>query len=131
MKRFLLLLLLLPAGLLLGQGDDPPIHDTELDELAVSIYSKFLSENYETIRADLRKLHNGCREMKVEEEERYGSLVLDYDRSFHRALDKVRELAAKGEWDDSELQYDWVMRSCVGCHRASREAGFGPPLPVP
>ncbi|NIM00884.1 MAG: hypothetical protein GTN89_08165 [Acidobacteria bacterium] len=131
MRRLLWLCLLLPAGLLLGQDEEPRIHDPELDELAVSIYSKFLAEDYETIRADLRKLRDACSEMKVEERERYGSLVLDYDRSFHRALDRVRALAARGEWDDSGIQYEWVMRSCVGCHRASREAGFGPPVPVP
>ena len=39
--------------------------------------------------------------------------------------------ASGGEWDESEKQYDWVLRSCVGCHRASREAGLGPPAPLP
>jgi len=137
MKRLLCLLLLLPAGLLLGQtgSTEPeqaaPIHDAEFDDLAVSIYRMYLTEDYEPLRAALRELQAGCRELKVEEREHYGRMVLDFDRSLHRALDRTRELAAGGVWDDSEKQYDWVLRSCVGCHRASREAGFGPPVPLP
>ena len=140
MKRllWLLLLLLLPAGLLLGQTGSveleeaaPPIHEAELTDLAVSIYRMYLVEDYEPVRAALRKLQDDCRELKVEERERYGSTVLSFDRSFHRALDRTRELASGAAWDDSEKQYDWVLRTCVGCHRASREAGFGPPTPLP
>jgi hypothetical protein len=138
MKRLLWLFLLLPAGILLGQTDPaeledtgPPIHDARVDDLGVSIYRMYLTEDYEPIRAALRKLQDDCRELKVEERDRYGSTVVDYDRSFHRALDRTRELASAGEWDDSEKQYDWVLRSCVGCHRASRKAGFGPPVPLP
>ena len=131
MKRKLFLLLLLPAGLLLAQTDTPPIHHEDADDLAVSIYRMYLTEDYEPIRAALRKLQADCRELKVEEREHYGSMVLDYDRSFHRALDRTRELASGAAWDDSEQQFDWVLRSCVGCHRASREAGFGPPAPLP
>ncbi len=138
MKRLLCLFLLLPVGLLLAQTGSnepeqggPAIHDTELDDLAVGIYRMYLSEDYEPIRAALRKLEDDCRELMIEERERYGSTVLDFDRSFHRALDRTRELASGGEWDSSEKQYDWVLRSCVGCHRASREAGFGPPVPLP
>jgi hypothetical protein len=131
MKRLRYLFVLLPAGLLLSQTAAPPIHHAELDDLAVSIYRMYLAEDYDPIRAALRKLQDDCREMKLEEQEHYGSTVLDYDRSFHRALDRSRELASGGEWDESEKQYDWVLRSCVGCHRASREAGFGPPAPLP
>jgi len=138
MKRMLCLLLLLPAGLLLAQTASieseqagPPIHRTELDDLALRIFRMYLTEDYEPIRAALRTLQDDCRELKVEERERYGSMVFDYDRSFHRALDRVRELASGGSWDESAKQYDWVLRSCVGCHRVSREAGFGPPAPLP
>ena len=129
--------LLLPVVLSLGPiGSDEPespqtIHVADLDDLAVSISRMYLTENYENLRAALRKLQDGCRELQFEERERYGSTVVDYDRSFHRALDRTRELASGGEWDDSEMQYDWVLRSCVGCHRASREAGLGPPAPLP
>lgn len=138
MKCLLWLFLLLPASLLLGQigsveGEEagPPIHETEFTDLAVSIYRMYLAEDYEPVRAALRKLQDGCRELKVEERERYGSAVLGFDRSFHRALDRTRELASGAAWDDSEKQYDWVLRSCVGCHRVSRKAGFGPPVPLP
>ena len=131
MKRAVLLLWLLPAGLLFAQGGTPPIHHAEADDLAVSIYTMYLTEDYEPLRAALRKLQDGCRELKVEEQEHYGSLVVDFDRSFHRALDRTRELVSGGAWDDSERQYEWVIRSCVGCHRASREAGLGPPAPLP
>ena len=131
-------LFLLSAGLLLGQAswtasDDnaPPLHTAKLDELAVSIFGMFLTEDYEPIRGQLRLLQDSCRELKVEERERFGPTVLDFDRSFHRALDRVRELASGGSWDDSEKQYYWVLRSCVGCHRASREVGLGPPVPLP
>ena len=137
-KCLLWLSLLLPVGLLLAQNGavefeqaGPPIHDVEFDDLAVSISRMYLAEDYEPIRGALRKLQDDCRELKVEEREVYGSTVLDFDRSFHRALDRARELASGGEWDESEKQYDWVLRSCVGCHRASREAGFGPPTPLP
>ncbi len=138
MKRLLWLFLLLPAGLLLGQTGPaeleeagPAIHEAELTNLAVSIYRMYLTEDYEPIRAALRRLQNDCRELKVEERERYGSAVVDFDLGFHRALDRTRELASGAAWDDSEKQYDWVLRSCVGCHRASREAGLGPPTPLP
>ena len=65
MKRLLWLCLLLPAGLLLGQTGSveleeagPPIHDAEVDDLAVSIYRMYLAEDYEPIRAALRRLQN-------------------------------------------------------------------------
>jgi len=131
MKRLLCLILLLPAALLRGDTAVPPIHHAELDDLAVSIYRMYLAEDYEPIRGALRTLQHDCRELMVEEREQYGTTVVDFDRSFHRALDRVRELASAGEWDDSEKQYGWVLRSCVGCHRAGREAGLGPAAPLP
>jgi hypothetical protein len=137
MKRFLCILMLLPV-VLLGQSSSvqsettaPRIHEPGFADFAVSIYRLYLTEDYEPIRAELRKLEAGCRELKIEESEVYGSEALDFDRSFHRALDRTRELASGGEWDDSEKQYDWVLRSCVGCHRVTREAGLGPPAPLP
>ena len=137
MKRLPCMLLLL-AALVVGQsGSVEPettvlrIHDPGFADLAVSIYRLYLIEDYDTIRDELRKLENGCRELKFEEREIYGSTPLDFDRSFHRSLDRTRELASGGQWDDSEKQYDWVLRSCVGCHRATREACLGPPAPLP
>jgi len=140
MKRLLLLglLLVLPVGLLVGQTepDEPAearqtIHHTELDDLAVSISRMYLAEDYEPLRAALRKLQDSCREMTIEESETYSKMVLDYDRSLHRALDQTRGHAADGAWDDSEKQYDWVLRTCTGCHRITRELGLGPSIPVP
>ena len=140
MKRWLCtgMLCLLPAAMLPGQTDPgetaevrQSIHHAEIDDQAVSIRGMYLAEDYESIRAALRKLQDSCREMTVEEGEIYSAMVVDFDRSFHRALDRTRELAADGAWDDSEKQYNWVLRTCTGCHRATRELGLGPAIPVP
>jgi hypothetical protein len=130
--------LLLPVAAILGQSypgegveGREPIHVADLDDQAVAISRMYLAEDYMPVRGALRKLQDSCREMTVEERETYSAVVVDFDRSLHRALDRTRELAADGAWDDSEKQYTWVLRTCTGCHRATRELGVGPAIPLP
>lgn len=136
--RALIPFLLLSTGLWFARaetsvsdGQAPAIHGEGHDALVLSIYRMYIAEDYDDIRATMRRLEDNCRELKVEEREFYGSDVTDYDRTFHKALDRSRELASRGEWDDSERQFSWVVRTCIECHRVSREAGHGPAVPLP
>jgi len=128
-------MLLLPAGLLLGQADEPkdapPVHQAEIDELAVRIRALYLREDHEPIRAALRELQDACRELNAEDRLIYGRSVVSFDLGLHNALDRTRALAADGLWEDSEKQYEWVLRTCTRCHQETREAGLGPATPLP
>jgi len=142
MKRILLcaLVLLLPVALATGEPseeageaskDVPPIHEKGVTGLAVQIRTMYLREDHETLRPTLYKLQESCRELNTEDKLVYGDQVVSFDRGMHRALDRTRELAADGLWEESEKQFEWVLRTCTRCHQTAREEGFGPPVPLP
>jgi hypothetical protein len=86
----------------------------------------FLREDLKAARPALDRIESGCRRLREDDREVYGSELLTYDRAFHAALDMSREMATAGDLPRSWEQFMWVTKGCRACHAIARA---GPPPP--
>ena len=89
----------------------------------------FVNGDLEQVRTGLAAIEDGCRRVAPAPE--VPSEVSGYDRAFHTALTRTRELAARGDYDRSFEQFFWIQKGCLECHRRATEHGLreGPQPP--
>jgi hypothetical protein len=130
---------LLCAAALAGSADDAPpgtegevplqpVHaDTRgLEDAVLEATAAYLHEDGAAARKALDGIAANCRVLRLEDEEALGREVVVYDGAFHTTLNRARELASRGDLEESFNQFVWVQRSCVACHRLARRAGLSP-----
>lgn len=100
-------------------GDAKNIEQAVLDATRA-----FMREDSAAARKALDRLANESRELAPEDDARYGSAVLNYNRALRVTLDRARESAGKGELEPAFDQFVWVQRTCRICHGLARERGL-------
>jgi hypothetical protein len=125
------------AGLVLAgvlAGDDEatpperrPVHGkgSDVERLVLEAARGYLREDAAAAKRALDGVAKAFDGLRAEEESIYGEAVVNYDQAFRVTVDRARELAAAGAFDESFDQFVWIQRTCRICHAQAREAGLG------
>ena len=127
MPTFLLTLLLAAAA-----GATPPkpeatpapihVDGAALENAVVEATRALLRADAQAARAALDRAEEACRHVSGEEKPAWPRPIVHDDMALHMALDKGRELSARGEIEKSVETLVWVGRTCRECHARAADA---------
>ncbi len=104
---------------------------TALERALLDLNAAFLHDDPDAVRSALNRIETGSRRLTSDDPGR-SSVVIAFDRGFHLALDRARELANGGQMDGAFDQLVWIQRSCRECHAAAKkDAARTGPAPAP
>lgn len=96
----------------------------ELERAILDAALAFLREDPAGAKRALDGVAASFPGLRVEDEERFGQAVVDYDEAFRVTVNRAREMAGAGALDASFDQFVWIQRTCRICHEQARGAGF-------
>ncbi len=119
------------AGWLSAEEERVPVHrDSEAMERALlDAVRAFLHDDLPAAKDAMDRAALGTRTLKVEEEETYGSGMVNYSRAFQITSNDARELAGRGEVTRSWQHFVLIQTACRNCHKLRDNPGpvqYGP-----
>ena len=108
-----------PPAAVAARIPDPHTDPRALEQAVLDATLAFLREDAAAARAALDRVEAGCQRLADRDEA--APELRTYDRGFHSAVDIARELATRGNIDESFHHFTWVQRGCRSCHRLARE----------
>jgi hypothetical protein len=101
-------------------SDGPAVEKGMLDATKALLYGDFRAA-----REALDRVEASCRRVGYDETPAWPRPMVDQDVGMHGALNRAREYASRGMWEEAASSMIWVERSCRDCH-AMRSTNSSP-----
>lgn len=106
---------------------EPPValhHDPgAMEQAALDATRAVLREDAHGARRALDRMAEGCRIVDLDDDAGLPSDVIAWDQAFHSRLNLAREMAIRGNVDETFDSLVAIQRACRGCHEKAVEHG--------